>query len=113
MLLNLDRDGVRKQLEELLTLNGVAQLAGPERLSGYLDSLTRRSVSSIGVRSTNAATRGRATYRNFMGSGVDRGLRSVDTARSALGHIMFQIVRADGSANAGGAVEKSKVWLTR
>lgn len=113
VLLNLDRDGVRKQLEQLLGLSEVAALAGPERLSGYLDSLPRRSVSSVGVRSTNAATRGRATYRNFMGSGVDRGLRSVDTARSALGHVMFQIVRSDGSANAGGAVEKSKVWLTR
>lgn len=113
VLLNLDRDAARKQLEKLLGLDGVAELAGPERLSGYLDSLPRRSVSSVGVRSTNAATRGRATYRNFLGSGVDRGLRSVDTARSALGHVMFQIVRDDGSANAGGAVEKSKVWLTR
>jgi hypothetical protein len=48
-----------------------------------------------------------------MGSGVDRGLRTVDMARSALGHVMFQVNTSDGAANAGGAVEKSKLWLTR
>src|SRR5207244_3376310 len=63
--------------------------------------------------STNAATRGRAIYRNFMGSGVDRGLRSVDMARTALGHVMFQVNTDAGAANAGAAIEKSKVWLTR
>lgn len=91
----------------------MGQLAGPERIGAYLDSLDRISVSSVGVRSTNAATRGRATYRNFMGSGVDRGLRTVDMARTALGHVMFQITTTDGAANAGGAVEKSKLWLSR
>src|SRR4051794_38538958 len=45
--------------------------------------------------------------------GVDRGLRSVDMARSALGHVMFQTETQTGSANAGAAVEKSKLWLTR
>jgi superfamily II DNA or RNA helicase len=113
VLLNLDRDGAKKPLEDLLGLTDVGQLAGPDRLSGYLDSLPRQSVSSVGIRNTNAAARGRASYRNIMGSGVDRGLRSVDTARSALGHVMFQVAQDDGSANAGGAVEKSKVWLTR
>ncbi|MEX0753948.1 MAG: hypothetical protein WD556_02370 [Actinomycetota bacterium] len=34
-------------------------------------------------------------------------------ARSALGHVMFQVNTGDGAANAGGAVEKSKLWLTR
>ncbi len=113
VLLNLDRDGVRRQFESILGLAGAAQLAGPERIGDYLDSLDRISVSSVGVRSTNAATRGRATYRNFMGSGVDRGIRTIDIARSALGHVMFQVNAAGGAANAGGAVEKSKVWLTR
>lgn len=113
ILLNLDRDGLRRTFESILGLDGVAQLAGPERIGEYLDSLDRISVSSVGVRSTNAATRGRATYRNFMGSGVDRGLRTVDMARSALGHVMFQVNTSDGAANAGGAVEKSKLWLTR
>jgi hypothetical protein len=65
------------------------------------------------MRSTNAAVRGRATYRNFMGGGVDRGLRTADTARSALGHVMFQLNTSAGAANAGGAVEKSKLWLSR
>ena len=113
VLLNLERDGLRARFESILRLKGVARLAGPERVGEYLDSLDRISVSSVGVRSTNAATRGRATYKNFMGRGVDRGLRTVDMARSALGHVMFQVTTSHGAANAGGAVEKSKVWLTR
>lgn len=113
VLLNLDRDGLQRTFESILGLDEVGRLAGPERIGDYLDSLDRISVSSVGVRSTNAATRGRATYRNFMGSGVDRGLRTVDMARSALGHVMFQVTTDDGAANAGGAVEKSKLWLTR
>jgi superfamily II DNA or RNA helicase len=114
VLLNLDRDGMRAPLEEALGMRGNAQLAGPERIGAYLDGMSRVSVSSVGIRSTNAATRGRATYRNFMGAGVDRGLRSVDMARSALGHVMFQTDTPGGSAaNAGAAVEKSKLWLTR
>ncbi len=113
VLLNLDRDGLQRTFESILGLDGVARLAGPHRIGEYLDSLDRISVSSVGVRSTNAATSGRATYKNFMGGGVDRGLRTVDVARSALGHVMFQVNTADGAANAGGAVEKSKLWLTR
>ena len=113
VLLNLQSEGLKRGFEELLGLDENATPAGPERLGDYLDSLERISVSSVGVRSTNAGARGRASYRNFMGSGVDRGLRSVDTARSALGHVMFQIATSRGSANAGGAVEKSKIWLSR
>jgi hypothetical protein len=113
VLLNLDRDGLQRTFESILGLDGVAQPAGPDRIGEYLDSLDRISVSSVGVRSTNAATRGRATYRNFLGRGVDRGLRTVDMARSALGHVMFQVNTTDGAANAGGAVEKSKLWLHR
>jgi superfamily II DNA or RNA helicase len=113
VLLNLDRDGIRRTLEELLSLDTVSRLAGPERLGPYLDSLDRLSVSSVGIRNTNAATRGRASYRNFMGSGVDRGLRSVDVTRSALGHVMFQVSTDTGASNAGAAIEKAKLWLTR
>lgn len=113
LFLNLQREGRRRRVEELLDLDDHTAPAGPELLGGYLDSLTRLSVSSVGIRSTNAAARGRASYRNFMGSGVDRGLRSVDMARSALGHVMFQIKVGSGAANAGGAVEKSKVWWSR
>lgn len=113
VLVNLERDGLQRTFESILGLEEAGQLAGPDRIGDYLDSLDRISVSSVGVRSTNAATRGRATYKNFMGSGVDRGLRTVDMARSALGHVMFQVATSDGSANAGGAVERSKLWLTR
>ncbi|MEX0753947.1 MAG: DEAD/DEAH box helicase family protein [Actinomycetota bacterium] len=69
VLLNLDREGLRPTFERILGLEDVAQLAGPDRIGEYLDSLDRISVSSVGVRSTNAATRGRATYRNFNGEG--------------------------------------------
>lgn len=113
VLLNLDRDDLQRTFESIRGLDQIGRLAGPERLGGYLDSLDRISVSSVGVRSTNAAMRGRATYRNFMGSGVDRGLRTVDLARSDLGHVVFQVNTNAGAANAGGAVEKSKLWLTR
>ena len=113
VLLNVQREGLKERFEEILELNGQVKLAGPERLGAYLDSLERLSVSSVGVRSTNAGARGRTAYKNLMGAGVDRGLRSVDTARSALGHVMFQIATEEGSANAGGAVEKSKIWLSR
>jgi superfamily II DNA or RNA helicase len=113
VLLNVEREGFQPILVSALGLTGMARLAAPERISGYLDGLERLSVSSVGVRNTNAATRGRASYRNYMGSGVDRGLRSIDMARSALGHVMFQVNTKDGSANAGAALEKSKLWMTR
>jgi superfamily II DNA or RNA helicase len=113
VFLSISRDGLREGMQQQLGLAS-EQLVGPERLGAYLDSLNRRSVSSVGVRNTNSSSRGRASYRNFMGSGVDRGLRDVDTARAALGHVMFQIETEDGStANAGAAIEKSKLWLTR
>jgi superfamily II DNA or RNA helicase len=113
VFLSISRDGLREGMQRQLGLTS-DQLVDPETLGAYLDSLDRRSVSSVGVRNTNSSSRGRASYRNFMGSGVDRGLRDVDTARAALGHVMFQIEFADGSsANAGAAIEKSKLWLTR
>jgi len=113
VMLNIASDGLRKRFESILGLDEIAEPVGPERLGEYLDSLDRISVSSVGVRSTDAAARGRATYRNYMGGDVDRGMRSVDLARSALGHVMFQLNTGSGSANAGGAIEKSKVWLSR
>lgn len=113
VMLNIASDGLRKRFESILGLEDIGEPVGPERLGDYLDSLDRISVSSVGVRSTDAATRGRATYRNYMGGDVDRGMRSVDLARSALGHVMFQLKTDSGAANAGGAIEKSKVWLSR
>ena len=113
VFLSISRDGLRNGMQQVLGLTS-DQLIGPDALGSYLDSLKRRSVSSVGVRNTNSSSRGRASYRNFMGSGVDRGLRDVDTARAALGHVMFQVETEDGStANAGAAIEKSKLWLTR
>jgi hypothetical protein len=113
VLLNIASDGLRKRFEGILGLDQIGEPVGPERLGEYIDSLDRISVSSVGVRSTDAVTRGRATYRNYMGGDVDRGMRSADLARSALGHVMFQLNTETGAANAGGAIEKSKVWLTR
>lgn len=113
VFLNLARDGVKNEFVDLLGLDTVGVMTGPERIGGYLDGLNRISVSSVGVRSTNAATRGRASYRSYMGSSVDRGLRNVDMARSALGHVMFQVTTDRGATNAGAAIEKAKLWLTR
>lgn len=113
VFLSISRDGLRPDIQDQIGLTG-EQLLSPERLGAYVDSLNRRSVSSVGIRNTNSSSRGRASYRNFMGSGVDRGLRDVDTARAALGHVMFQVdMGRGGSANAGAAIEKSKIWLTR
>ncbi len=113
VMLNIASDGLRQRFVSILGLEDIGEPVGPERLGDYLDSLDRISVSSVGVRSTDAASRGRATYRNYMGGDVDRGMRSVDLARSALGHVMFQLKTDSGTANAGGAIEKSKVWLSR
>jgi superfamily II DNA or RNA helicase len=113
VLLNLASDGQRRDFESLLGLAEVGERVSPERLGAYIDSLDRIGVSSVGVRSTAAAARGRATYKNFMGGDVDRGMRAVDLTQGALGHVMMQVRTETGSANAGGAIEKSKIWLSR
>jgi hypothetical protein len=116
LLANSDDGSVRKQLFELLdTTEGRLRAADPERLHGAFDSLPRVSVSNVGVRNTNSGGRGTASYKTFAGSGVDRGLREVDTAQGAIGHAMAQVSQGQGLAayNVGIAVEKAKMWESR
>lgn len=100
-------------LVEILGVEKVGQPASPERIGQYIDGLDRRSVSAVGMRSTSAANRGTTTYKNHLGASVDRGLRAIDMTRNALGHVNIQIADDEGSSNAGAALEKAKVWVTR
>lgn len=111
--LNCDGIAARNALIEILDVGKVGQAASPERIGQYIDGLDRRSVSAVGMRSTNAANRGTTSYKNHLGASVDRGLRAVDMTRNALGHVNIQIVDEQGSSNAGAALEKAKVWVTR
>jgi len=100
-------------LVQILGVDKIGQPASPERIGQYIDGLDRRSVSAVGMRSTSAANRGTTTYKNHLGASVDRGLRAIDMTRNALGHVNIQIADDQGSSNAGAALEKAKVWVTR
>jgi superfamily II DNA or RNA helicase len=113
LFLNCAGVAARTALVETLDVGKVGQAASPERIGQYVDGLDRRSVSAVGMRSTNAANRGTTSYKNHLGASVDRGLRAVDMTRNALGHVNIQIVDEQGSSNAGAALEKAKVWVTR
>jgi superfamily II DNA or RNA helicase len=113
LFINTESQGAHTTLKDLLNLDEVAQRIAPESVDAYVNSLERHSVSGVGVRNTNPAGRGTVGYRNYMGSGVDSGLRSVDTYRTALGHGNFQVDYLGTSANGGFSVEKAKVWLNR
>jgi superfamily II DNA or RNA helicase len=117
LLVNSDNGDVRKRLYELLQTDDAAlRAADPERLHGAFDALPRVSVSNVGVRSTNSGgRRGMASYKTFAGSGVDRGMREVDTAQGAIGHAMAQVSQGPGQAsyNVGIALEKAKMWESR
>lgn len=114
VFINADNEGALSLLESLLELEGAAKRVGPEMIDGWVNSLERYSVSAVGVRNVNPAGRGTVGYKNYLGSGVHRGLRAADTHRAALGHGNLQIALGDQtSANAGFAVEKSKIWFQR
>ncbi|MFC4613457.1 DEAD/DEAH box helicase [Cellulomonas algicola] len=106
---------VRQLLEKRLgTAAASLRPASPESLHGAFDALTRLSVSNVGVRNTNVVARqGSASYKTFTGSGVDRGLREVDTASGAIGHAMARVSGGAGSYTAGIAIEKAKMWESR
>ncbi|HEY4684483.1 MAG TPA: DEAD/DEAH box helicase family protein [Dehalococcoidia bacterium] len=113
LFFNTSDQSTHTELREILDLEEVAQPASPERIGQYLDGLERRSVSAVGMRSTNAANRGTTAYKNHLGASVDRGLRAIDMTRNALGHVNIQITDGYGSSNAGAALEKAKLWVTR
>lgn len=113
LFVNSDGTAARSALVELLEVHPHGQPATPERIGQYIDGLDRRSVSAVGMRSTNASNRGTTSYKNHLGPSVDRGLRAIDMTRNALGHVNIQILDEEGSSNAGAALEKAKVWVTR
>jgi superfamily II DNA or RNA helicase len=114
LMLNSDNGDVRRSLVAALEPPVTLRTANPDRLHHLFDSLSRVSVSNVGVRTTQ--TGGRSTaYRTFAGSRVDRGIRDVDTSQGAIGHAMAQVSRGPGESayNVGIAVEKSKIWESR
>lgn len=113
LFFNTQGTAAHTALVAVLELEGIGQPARPERIGQYIDGLDRRSVSAVGMRTTNAANRGTTSYKNHLGASVDRGLRAIDMTRNALGHVNIQIVDDEGSSNAGAALEKAKVWVTR
>jgi superfamily II DNA or RNA helicase len=113
LLINSGDGAVIRELLAKLGAGDVAEPADPERLNAAFDSLERLSVSSIGVRNTYAGVSGMPSYKIYAGSGVDRGLRSTDTAFGALGHAIVQATDTAGSFSAGMAASKSKYWERR
>jgi superfamily II DNA or RNA helicase len=107
-----DRNVIKKLLEILQTPDNL-RTANPQRLQEAFDSLERRSVSNVGLRTTYLGSEGVATYKMFAGKGVDRGMRDADTGRGALGHAMAQIEGTDGPYTAGVATGKGKMWESR
>lgn len=87
--------------------------ANPSRMQASFDALDRVSISNVGVRNTYAGGRGAPSYKTFMGSSVDRGMREVDTAQGAVGHAMAQIEEYGSIYTGGIATEKSKYWEGR
>jgi hypothetical protein len=86
--------------------------ASSERLDGYMQSLPRVSVSSIGMRNILAGTRG-TSYKTRAGSSTDTDLLSTETTQTALGHVMMQIETSSGSTTVGAAFERGKLWQRR
>jgi hypothetical protein len=102
-----------RAVREVLDSGGSLRNGSPSRIQDAFDSLERYGVSSVGVRNTFAGTPGTPAYSMFSGSGVERGLRDVDTASKALGHAMAQVETGDGITTAGMSSSKGKYWETR
>lgn len=99
-------------LLEVLAVPENRREVSPERLDGYLQSLPRTSVSSIGMRNILAGTRG-TSYKTRAGTSTDVDLLSTETTQTALGHVMMQITTSSGSTTVGAAFEKGKIWQRR
>lgn len=104
---------IRKALLDELALPDDSRPVEPQRVDGYLQSLPRVSVSSIGMRNLLAGNRG-TTYRTRAGRSTDTDLQAADGAQSALGHVMLQVDAGSfGSTSVGAAFEKGKIWQRR
>ncbi|MEO2106846.1 MAG: DEAD/DEAH box helicase family protein [Actinomycetota bacterium] len=113
LLLNSNVGLAQRGLVALLEMPEGSRLVDHQRLNAYLDRLPRHSVSAVGVRTTGLAGQAGTAYRNFLGSGVEQGLRRVDVSGAALGHVNLQYDYGGRSASGGAALEKAKIWVTR
>jgi superfamily II DNA or RNA helicase len=102
----------RELLFEVFEVPDTAHKVTSERLDGYLQSLPRTSVSSIGMRNILASTRG-TTYKTRAGSSTDSDLLSTETTQTSLGHVMMQVDTSTGSATMGAAFEKGRIWQSQ
>ena len=110
---------IRKALLDEIGLPDDSRPVEPDRLDGYLQSLPRTSVSSIGMRNLLAGTRG-TTYRTRAGRSTDTDLQAADTAQASLGHVMMQIQTDSGDQPAlaqhsrrarFGSADTSRSWI--
>jgi superfamily II DNA or RNA helicase len=114
LFVNSHDQGMSAAIRELIDPDHELQSSDPRLLQSAFDSQERLSVSSVGVRNTFAGTPGTPAYAMFAGSGIERGLRDVDTNSRALGHAMAQVEVPGGSTvTAGLATGKTKYWETR
>lgn len=104
---------IRNQVLAIIDPDDNLTLADVGRLQEVMDTLPRKSVSNVGVRSTSGVESGVAQYVNYSGRGVDRGLGESTMGMKALGHAMVQLHGDGHSINAGIAVEKGKYWELR
>ena len=113
LLVNSRRKSAQHELLEVIGAADVATKGDITRMQQAFDSLQRIAVSSVGVRSTYGAAPGTPSYKMFAGSSIETGLRGSDTAQTALGHAMAQVVESDGAFTAGVSTGKAKYWETR
>ena len=113
LLVNTDDGSIERALIDIVAVGAQLRPGDPRALQESFDVLPRVSVSSIGVRNTYYSAPGVPKYATFEGSGVDRGLRDVDTAHRALGHAMAQVNVGGGTHSAGIATGKAKYWEAR
>ncbi|WP_158097196.1 DEAD/DEAH box helicase [Cellulosimicrobium sp. KWT-B] len=114
LLVNSENRAIGKAILRALGVrDGDTRGANPSRMQASFDALDRVSISNVGVRNTYAGGRGAPSYKTFMGSSVDRGMREVDTAQGAVGHAMAQIEEYGSTYTGGIATEKSKYWEGR
>jgi superfamily II DNA or RNA helicase len=113
LLVNTNDGSIERALVDVVAVGAQLRSGDPRALQESFDVLQRVSVSSIGVRNTYHSAPGVPKYATFEGSGVDRGLRDVDTAHRALGHAMAQVNVGGGTHSAGIATGKAKYWEAR
>jgi hypothetical protein len=113
LLVNTPDSAMARALIAIVGRGAIVAIGDPRAMQDAFDGVRRRSVSSVGVRNTYNSGPGIPRYSMYAGSGVDRGLRDVDTAQRALGHAIAQVDTGEHGYSAGIATGKSKYWETR